>query len=86
MAENVIEPYIARHIKYHNKKKFCNNDIDFLIWMTKVESSVYSKLNFTLNDLPDEDYWVHFENKTSVDKMVDIIVTNFNVDMRSFFY
>jgi len=52
----------------------------FKTWLDKVDDYVYEILNLRLKDLPDEDFWVHWNNKVDYKIMAEIIIkdqTNF---------
>jgi hypothetical protein len=52
--------------------------MEFKIWLRNVEIIVNKKLKLKLCDLPDEDYWINWNNKLSYEKMADIIIKDQN--------
>ena len=50
------------------------NKIDFKSWVKKVDKRVYKKLKLHLSDLPDEDFWVNWNDGMKYKSMADIIV------------
>lgn len=48
--------------------------MDFLEWKKKVEIIVYSLTNFHLDDLPDEDFYMNYENGTTFKQMAEYII------------
>lgn len=71
-----MEPYIAREIKRNYKEQYNDDDINFLIWMTNIEKIVYNKLNAALDEIPDEDYRLNYENKITYEEMAKIVIKN----------
>ncbi len=61
---------------YLNKNSEIN--LGFLKWIEQVERKVIAKYGFTLIDLPDEDYILYYEQKSSSDRMVQIIEVSNN--------
>jgi hypothetical protein len=55
-------------------KKKLHNKIDFKSWVKKVDKRVYKKLKLHLSDLPDEDFWVNWNDGMKYKSMADIIV------------
>jgi hypothetical protein len=47
---------------------------DFKIWLDKVDKQVYFKTSFHLSDLTDQDYWMNYENGTSIESMCKIVI------------
>ncbi len=47
-------------------------------WKQAVDQVVYQQTNFHLNDIPDFPFADNFENGTSVDDMVSIIIADLN--------
>jgi len=60
-------------------KEICNNYFNnkFTLWRTQVDLIVFKSTGFHLDDLPDEDYMVQFENKTTAKNMAQIVIYNF---------
>ena len=48
--------------------------MNFKLWLKKVDSYVYKHLNMNLKDLPDEDFWVHWENNVTYTQMGNQII------------
>ena len=70
-----LVPYSERYIRMNNRT---NLDIDFLNWMTEVENYVYSQINLSLDDLPDELYRINFDQGTTPEEMAKVVLDNFN--------
>ena len=50
--------------------------MEFETWLKKVDDFVYNKLDLHLKDLPDEDFWVHWDNRVTYEVMANKIITN----------
>ena len=37
----------------------------FKTWLKNVDDDVYKQIKLRLNDLPDEDFWIHWDNNVS---------------------
>ena len=48
----------------------------FFSWRSKVEKIVYNNLKVFLDDLPDENYRINFENGVSAQTMAEIVLSN----------
>ena len=48
----------------------------FNIWLKNVDSLVFETLNLRLKDLPDEDFWVNWDNEVTCEEMANKIITN----------
>ncbi len=70
MPSTYVEYYLSNIQEIDNK---------FLIWISKVEKIIYSKLQMSLIDLPDEDYMYYFENNFGPREMVQIIYESNNL-------
>ena len=70
-----LVPYCERYFRMNNKT---NLDIDFLNWMTEVENYVYTQINLSLDDLPDELYRINFDQGTTPKEMAEVVLDNFN--------
>ena len=46
----------------------------FNLWLKKVDNLVFQSLNLRLNDLPDEDFRVHWGNKLTCVEMANKII------------
>jgi hypothetical protein len=49
---------------------------NFFSWRSRVEKIVYDNLKVFLDDLPDENYRINFENGVSVQTMAEIVLSN----------
>ena len=68
-------------VKHNKKDKLCkkkrkdNVKPDFNKWIKKIDEKVFKKLNLHLSDLPDENFWMNWNNgmkyKTMASKIVD---------------
>lgn len=63
---------------YLSKYEKCPETIDrgFVLWINSVENQVYNTLNLKLLDLPDEMYFVNFENGVSSKNMAEYVIEN----------
>jgi hypothetical protein len=67
-------------VKYNKKEKLCKSKridkvkLDFTKWMEKVDRYVYKNLNLHLSDLPDEDFWVNWDNNMEYKTMANMII------------
>jgi len=50
----------------------------FMDWMNKVYEIVYNKLEISLDDLPDENYRISFENNMTPPNMANIVIHRYN--------
>tara|TARA_B100000902_G_C27303213_1_gene913996 strand:+ start:1194 stop:1376 length:183 start_codon:yes stop_codon:yes gene_type:complete len=48
--------------------------MNFKNWLKKVDDLVFNKLDLHLKDLPDEDFWVNYDNKMTCVEMADKII------------
>ena len=71
-----MEPYIARHIRNYYKDIYDDEYINFLIWMSNIEKIVYAKIKCSLDDIPDEDYYVCFEDGVTYENMAKLVIKN----------
>jgi hypothetical protein len=55
-----------------------DEDMLYNDWVNKVERIVYASLQMYLDDLPDENYRVNFDDGMSPEDMAKIIITPFN--------
>lgn len=62
--------YNPRQNKDNNLKMEFNN------WKEHVDKIIYSKLNMHCHDLPDEDYWVMWDQNTTPEIMATSILKN----------
>lgn len=46
----------------------------FKTWLKNVDDDVYKQIKLRLNDLPDEDFWIHWDNNVSSKEMAQIII------------
>ena len=53
-------------------------DDSFEEWMYKVEEIIYKKLEFKLDDLPDEQYRINYDEGITPQDMGKIIISNYN--------
>lgn len=58
----------------HCKKNKVVSDTGFIAWINSVESQVYETLKFNLTDLPDESYFVNFEDGVSSKDMAEYVI------------
>jgi hypothetical protein len=49
---------------------------NFFSWRSRVEKIVYDNLKVFLDDLPDENYRINFENGVSAQTMAEIVLSN----------
>jgi hypothetical protein len=49
---------------------------NFFSWRSRVEKIVYDNLKIFLDDLPDENYRINFENGVSAQTMAEIVLSN----------
>ena len=57
------------------------HDTDFCDWIDQVEDLVISALDLYLLDLPDEDYIIHYSNKTTPEEMFKIILSSNGLEL-----
>jgi hypothetical protein len=62
--------YNPRQNKDNNLKMEFNN------WKQKVDKIIYAKLKIHCNDLPDEDYWVMWDQNITPKIMANFILKN----------
>ena len=48
----------------------------FEVWKERVDKTVFSKLNLHCNDLPDEDYWMNWDNNIDSQQMANYVIQN----------
>jgi hypothetical protein len=53
------------------------SEIRFMNWMDRVEKIVLKRIGKNLLDLPDEDYRMKYDNKTSPTKMAKYIIDDY---------
>jgi len=52
--------------------------MSFQNWKNIVDNIVYNKTKMHCNDLPDEDYWVNWDNNVSPKDMAQVIFKDLN--------
>ena len=61
----------------YNPNLITNNEkINFKEWKQQVENIIYANLKMYCNDLPDEDYWVSWDNGITSNNMANFILKN----------
>ena len=50
----------------------------FKKWLSQVDKLILIKTFINRDDLPDENYWIHWDEGLSVGEMVDMIMANNN--------
>lgn len=73
--------YIVRKINQNSKKKYTNDDIRFLIWMSLIEQKVYDKIQFTLDEIPDEPYRDMFDEELDYGTVAKNIINKFKSEI-----
>ena len=53
-------------------------------WIQKINQIVYEKINYTLDDLPDNLYAINYGKGLSPDEMAKIVISDFNKSMDNF--
>ena len=53
--------------------------MDFFDWKKRIEIIVYGLTTFHLDDLPDEDFRIHYDTGTTFQKMAEYIINNNNL-------
>ena len=48
----------------------------FEVWKERVDKMVFSKLNIHCYDLPDEDYWMNWDNNVDSQQMANYVIQN----------
>ncbi len=46
----------------------------FKTWLKNVDVYVYENIKLRLHELPDEDFWIHWNNNVSSKEMAQIII------------
>lgn len=70
MKQNMLSE--STYVKWYLNREQKQN-IEFSIWMSKVEHKIKQKFGLDLLDLPDEDYIIYFELSYSPDMLVKLI-------------
>ena len=68
--------YTLNNLIYITSQIISNETISFKSWKEQIENEIMCKLNVSLDDLPDENYHINYENGMSVDEMINIIIEN----------
>ena len=50
--------------------------VDFIIWKDLVDSIVFIATGYHLDDLPDEDFRINFDNGLNICDMARIVINN----------
>ena len=50
----------------------------FEVWKERVDNAVFSRLNLHCYDLPDEDYWMNWDNNVDSQQMAEFVIKNTN--------
>ncbi len=61
-------------IRHEKRMQRFTPDPNFLKFIDKVEKIVYARLQMYLDDLPDEDYYMAFENETTPEQMAKLVI------------
>ena len=59
-------------INYQNTNQF----LSFNQWKDIIEKTIFFNINLLLDDIPDENYHINYDNGMTTDEMVSIIIKN----------
>lgn len=62
--------YYIKKCEKSNKKP----NMEFVIWITNIESFIEKNLNLSLLELPDDNYMFYFENGTTSEYIINKII------------
>jgi hypothetical protein len=68
--------YLLNDLIYTSQKFIINKNISFESWKQQIENEIFYRFNLILDDLPDENYHINYENGMSCDEMIHIIIKN----------
>ena len=64
--------------------KLSSPKMEFSQWKETVDTIVFNELQMHCQDLPDEDYWMHWHKNTLPNDMASMVIKNTN-EMTEFF-
>jgi hypothetical protein len=73
---NIYNPVLFTNIEHQKKTPNVESleKMSFDKWKQLIENIIFAKLNMHCNDLPDEDYWVNWNNGITPHYMANIIL------------